>query len=82
MQFRRKQDIESQLEPKRVLIIYGPRRIGKTTMLEAYLKGVSGKKVYYETGDDARLHEIFKPKYRKDNLFKLFINVYFGYDSH
>ncbi|HEY4476559.1 MAG TPA: ATP-binding protein [Candidatus Paceibacterota bacterium] len=68
MIFQRKQDIKSQLEPKRVLLIYGPRRVGKTTMLEAYLKGVSGKKVYYGTGDDARLHEIFKPQYRKEIL--------------
>ncbi|MEI6238653.1 MAG: AAA family ATPase [bacterium] len=64
--FKRKQNIEGELEPKRVLVIYGPRRVGKTTMLETYLKGVSEKKVYYETGDDARLHEIFKPEYKKE----------------
>ena len=68
MKFKRKQDIKGHVEPKRVLLIYGPRRIGKTTMLEAYLKEISGKKVYYETGDDARLHEIFKPQYRKEIL--------------
>ena len=32
-------------------------------------------------------HHLFKEveyrfNHRKDNLFKLFINVYFGYDSH
>ncbi|MEK7621792.1 MAG: ATP-binding protein [Patescibacteria group bacterium] len=68
MKFKRKQDINSQLEPRRVLLVYGPRRIGKTTMLEAYLKGISGKEVYYGTGDDARLHEIFKPQFRKEIL--------------
>lgn len=68
MIFKRKQTIESELTPKRVLVIYGPRRIGKTTMLEAYLKKISGEKVYFETGDDARLHEVFKPEYRKEIL--------------
>lgn len=66
--FKRKQNIENEITLKRVLVIYGPRRIGKTTLLEAYLNGIEGKKVYYETGDDARLHEIFKPGYRKEIL--------------
>lgn len=68
IKFKRKQNIENEITPKRVLVIYGPRRIGKTTMLEAYLKKISGKKVYYGVGDDARLHEIFKPEYRKEIL--------------
>lgn len=68
IKFKRKQDISSALEPKRVLVIYGPRRVGKTTMLEAYLKEQKGKKVFYATGDDARLREIFRPEYRKEIL--------------
>ena len=68
MKFHRKQDISKEIVPKRVLVVYGPRRVGKTTMLEAYLKEKSGGSVYYANGDDARLHEIFKPQYRKEIL--------------
>ena len=69
MNFKRKQDIASEIEPKRVLVVYGPRRIGKTTMLEAYLKEHPvGKKVFYATGDDGRLQETFRPQYRKEIL--------------
>lgn len=68
IRFKRKQDIEHELEPKRVLVIYGPRRVGKTTMLNAYLKEQSGKKVFYATGDDAELREVFKSEYRKKIL--------------
>ncbi len=31
-------DIEQFLQPGRVLVIYGPRRVGKTTLLEQYLQ--------------------------------------------
>lgn len=68
MKFNRKQNIESELEPKRVLVVYGPRRIGKTTMLEAYLKKQSGKAVFFANGDDAQLRETFKSEYRKKIL--------------
>src|SRR3989338_924504 len=68
MKFHRKQDISKEIVQKRVLVVYGPRRVGKTTMLEAYLKEKSGGSVYYANGDDARLHEIFKPQYRKEIL--------------
>lgn len=66
--FKRKQDIEHEIEPKRVLVVYGPRRVGKTTMLETYLKGQSGKKIFYAIGDDAELREVFKSEYRKKIL--------------
>jgi predicted AAA+ superfamily ATPase len=66
--FKRKQNIADAIEPKRVLMVYGPRRVGKTTLLEAYLKQQPGKRVFYATGDDARLREIFKNEYRKEIL--------------
>jgi len=68
MNFKRKQNILSSIEPKRILIVYGPRRIGKTTALEVYLKEQQGKNVFFATGDDVRLQEIFKPQYRKEIL--------------
>lgn len=58
MGFKRKQDIVSALYPKRALIIYGPRRVGKTTLLEAYLKTQPTRKTYYSTGDDIDLRGI------------------------
>lgn len=64
MKFKRKQDITSALEPKRVLVIYGPRRVGKTTLLNEYLKTQSDKKVYSSTGDDAQLRNIFQSEER------------------
>lgn len=64
MKFKRKQNIESVLEPKRVLVIYGPRRVGKTTLLSEYLKTQSDKKVFSSTGDDAQLRSIFKSEER------------------
>src|SRR3989338_10846262 len=64
MKFRRKQDVLSSLEPRRILVIYGPRRVGKTTLLEAYLKTQLDKRVYYSTGDDIELREIFKSESR------------------
>ena len=38
MKFKRKQDIKHKIEPKRVLVVYGPRRVGKTTLLNEYIK--------------------------------------------
>lgn len=64
MKFRRKQDIATSLEPKRVLVIYGPRRVGKTTMLNEYLKTQSDKKTFFSTGDDVQLRNIFRSEER------------------
>src|SRR3989338_9426022 len=68
MKFNRKQDIVSNLHSKRVLVIYGPRRVGKTTILEAYLKKELQKKVFYSTGDDFKIRELFESEIR-DRIF-------------
>ncbi len=70
MQFKRLQSIEEALRPKRVLVIYGPRRVGKTTLLKAYLEkqGRSGRKVFYGTGDDFRIRQLFVSGVRDDIL--------------
>jgi len=60
MRFKRLQAIETNLTPGRVLVIYGPRRIGKTTLLKRYLATMTNKKVYYSTGDDIELREVFR----------------------
>lgn len=64
MRFKRRQDIKSELQPKRVLVVYGPRRVGKTTLLNEYIKTQSDKKVYYSTGDDIQLRRIFQSEER------------------
>jgi len=64
MKFNRKQDITTALEPKRVLVIYGPRRVGKTTLLSEYLETQSDKKVFFSTGDDIQLRNIFQSEER------------------
>jgi uncharacterized protein len=68
MKFKRKQNIEHELEPKRVLVIYGPRRVGKTTMLNEYLKTQSSKKIFSSTGDDIQLRKIFQAEERNNIL--------------
>ena len=64
MLFKRKQDIAGSIEPKRILVIYGPRRVGKTTLLDAYLKTQHDRRIYYSTGDDMKIREIFMSENR------------------
>ncbi len=64
MKFERKQNIVNSLEPKRVLVVYGPRRVGKTTLLNDYIKTQSGKRVYFSTGDDINLRKIIQSEER------------------
>lgn len=68
MKFKRKQDISTNIEPKRVLVIYGPRRVGKTTMLNEYIKTQSNKRVYSSTGDDIELRKVIQSEKRKEIL--------------
>lgn len=46
------------MKPSKVLIIYGARRVGKTTLLRNYLSTVNGK-IKIESGDNIRLKELF-----------------------
>lgn len=51
------QDLDKYLKPNKVLVIYGPRRVGKTTLLKDFL---SQTKLKYklDSGDDLRTQEI------------------------
>ena len=51
--------IEEYLKPSKVLLIYGPRRVGKTTLVKSYLRKTSYK-YRFETGDDIRFREIIQ----------------------
>ncbi len=70
IEFKRTQSIEKELYPRRALIVYGPRRVGKTTLLESYLKQQQHAKILYVQGDDYRIREIFSQEYR-ENLLRL-----------
>lgn len=64
MKFTRSQSVEKSLAPRRILVIYGPRRVGKTTLLQTYLAGQAEKKVLSTVGDDIRIRELFSSQSR------------------
>lgn len=68
MKFTREQKIETALAPKRALVIYGPRRVGKTTLLKGYLALQKDCSTLYVVGDDFRLRELFKKEIRDELL--------------
>lgn len=69
MEFIRKQKIEDYQEAGRVLMIYGPRRVGKTTMAKSYLENLDKSIRYkYDIGDDMALRQLFNNQIRKDIL--------------
>lgn len=49
--------LDSLLKPGKVLVLYGPRRSGKTTLIREYLKR-STLPYRFETGDDIRIQEL------------------------
>lgn len=46
------------LRPGKVLVICGPRRAGKTTLLQSLLAGYSGK-YFFGSGEDSAVREVF-----------------------
>ncbi|MCH9703975.1 MAG: AAA family ATPase, partial [Chlamydiae bacterium] len=50
-------NLESYLRPGHVLIIFGPRQVGKTTLLEAFLKRYS-KRYKLDSGDNIRTQNL------------------------
>ncbi len=67
-------DFEKYLKKGKVTVIYGPRRVGKTTLIEKYLESYSGK-YYFGTGEDSDLKQIFSSQ--SVNTMK---NFFGGYD--
>ena len=66
--------IKSNLLPNKVLVVYGPRQVGKTTMVNNFLKTYSGK-VYQSTGENADLKNILE-----SSSFSKIIPFFAGYD--
>lgn len=54
-------NLASYFHPKEILILYGPRRVGKTTLLDTYLKNTD-LKYRLETGDNIRLHKVLSSR--------------------
>lgn len=50
-------ELDSYLSPGKALIIYGPRRAGKTTLLKSYLSSCN-LRYRLETGDDIRIRHL------------------------
>jgi uncharacterized protein len=59
MNFTRINTIKKNIVPKRVLVVYGPRRVGKTTSLKKYLETQKGKEIFSSVGDDIKIRELF-----------------------
>lgn len=55
------QDLEKKLEMNKVLVIYGPRQVGKTTLLKQFLIKTS-LKYRFETGENLSISIIFSEK--------------------
>ncbi len=61
MKFPRIYQLEKYLNPNKVLILYGPRQVGKTTLLNDFLQK-SDYKYKLGNGDDIRVQELFSSR--------------------
>ena len=68
------QQLDSYLKPNKVLVLYGPRQVGKTTLLTEYLKR-SKYKYRLDFGEDIRVREILE-----SNNFKKIKDYAAGYE--
>ena len=50
--------LEQYLQPNKVLVLYGPRQVGKTTLLTRFLDRFEGKSKLL-TGDNVRIQGLF-----------------------
>ena len=47
------------LRPGKVLVIYGPRQVGETTLINSFLENFTGR-YYLGSGEDLTLREIME----------------------
>ncbi len=66
--------LESHIQPAKVLLIYGPRRVGKTTLLQSFLK-TTPLKYKLDSGDNVRTQEILSSQ-----DFKQILSYVEGYE--
>ena len=50
-------NLEAYVKPGKVLMLYGPRRVGKTTLIEEYLKKTAWK-FKLDSGDNIRTQQV------------------------
>lgn len=50
--------LKEEVQPKRVVVVYGPRQVGKTTLLEKYLETIKEPFVFYN-GEDIETQKLF-----------------------
>jgi len=67
-------ELNKRLKPGKVLAIYGPRQVGKTTIVEALLKKQKGK-IYRDSGDNADFREVLNSM-----SLQRFNSFFAGYD--
>jgi len=51
-------ELENLLEPNKVIVLYGPRRVGKTTILNKFTK-TTNLKFRFDTGEDLGVQKVF-----------------------
>ena len=57
------QNLEKYLKPNKVLVIFGSRQVGKTTLLKDYLDTINGKIKYkLDFGDDLKIQNLLNSK--------------------
>ncbi len=66
--------LQDYLSPGKALILYGPRRVGKTTLVEDFLKNYKGR-IYKSTGENIQLKNILE-----SSDFSKIIPFFKGYD--
>jgi predicted AAA+ superfamily ATPase len=66
--------IKEFLKPNKVLVIYGPRQVGKTTLIQNFLKDFQGK-IYNSTGENESLKKLLN-----SGDFSKIIPFFKGYD--
>lgn len=54
---KRYYSLENEIKPQKVLVLYGPRRVGKTTLLQAFL-GETKLKYRQDVGEDIRVQRV------------------------
>lgn len=58
MIYRLLENLDAHLKPGKVLVIYGPRQVGKTTLIKNFLSQSPQRRVRFDTGDDIRVRDV------------------------
>ncbi len=53
------EELEQLVTPNKVLVIYGPRRVGKTTLAKGFVDSFNGR-IYQSSGENTRLRAILE----------------------